>query len=94
MIQPCPICHAPTPAPERILPLSVQFIGRAKPGLAMFLCDGAVAIDQELLRYGIISRVPWSCRNTRWISWDKMTSDLQRRALTAETLRLALVGAI
>jgi hypothetical protein len=94
VVSPCPICGAPTPAPERILPLAIQFFPATRPGLALFLCHGAVEVDQGLLRFGIIARIPWSCRNTRWIPWKNMTSDLQRRSLIAEEMRLALGGLI
>jgi hypothetical protein len=93
-VSPCPICSAPTPAPERILPLAIQFLSQGKPGLTLFLCHGAVRVDPDLLRFGVIARTPWSCGNTRWIAWDEMASDLQRRALIAEQLRLALGGLI
>lgn len=93
-MKPCPICGAPTPAQERILPLAIQFFPATRLGLALFLCHGAVQINLDLLRFGIIARIPWSCQNTRWIPWGKMTSDLQRRSLVAEKMRLALGGLI
>ena len=89
---PCPICGATTPAPERILPLAIQYYPPTTPRLALFLCHGAAKVDLELLRFGVIARVPWSCGNTRWIPWEKMTHELRHRAAIAEQLRLALGG--
>lgn len=87
---PCPLCGAATPAQERILPLAVQFYPPSAPKLAMFLCHGEARVDAELLQFGIIVRTPWTCRNTRWIAWEKMTPELRGRAVLAEQLRLAL----
>lgn len=91
-MSPCPICGAPTPIPERILPLAIQCHPAKTPVLALFLCHGAAHIDQELLRFGIIGRAPWSCQNTRWIPWTEMTHELRQRATIAEQLRLSLMG--
>lgn len=60
--------------------------------MALFLCHGETTIDAEFLRFGIIARIPWSCRNTRWIPWAEMSSELRSRAITAEQLRLAMNG--
>jgi len=84
------MCGAATPAPERILPLAVQFHPECKPVMAMFLCHGETRVDTELLRFGIIALAPWTCRNTRWIPWEKMTHELRHRSVIAEQLRLAL----
>ena len=94
MMNPCPICDAPTPSPVRILPLAVQSYPPGTPRLAMFLCHGATGPDLDLLRFGIIAPLPWSCRNARWIPWEEMTYGLRGRANIAEQLRLALAGLI
>lgn len=93
-MSPCPICGAVTPAPERILPLAIQCFPAGTPRLALFLCHGAVRPDPDLVRFGIVEALPFSCRNTRWIPWEKMTYELRQRATTAEQLRLALRGMI
>lgn len=90
---PCPICGAPTPIPERILPLAIQCHPSTRaPLLSLFRCHGALKVDRELLRFGIIAYMPWSCQNGRWYPWEKMTTDLRRRSLVAEEMRLALMG--
>jgi hypothetical protein len=89
---PCPICGATTPAPERILPLAIQGSTTKAPLLALFLCHGAVRVDPYLLRFGIIARMPYSCRNTRWYPWDEMSHEFRHRAAIAEQLRLTLGG--
>ena len=93
-MSPCPICGARTPAPERILPLAIQCFPARTPRLVMFLCHGAVRVDPDSLRFGVIALIPWSCGNTRWIPWEKMTHELRHRAAIAEQLRLALGGMI
>jgi len=88
----CSCCGTPTPALERILPLAIQFRPPGTPVLALFRCHGAAKVDQGFLRFGIIARAPWSCGNGRWIPWEKTTEEFRRRAVTAEQLRLNLMG--
>lgn len=89
---PCPHCFAPTPSQSFIEPLAIQCLPAGKPVLALFLCHGAVRVDPDLLRFGIIERLPWSCRNTRWFPWGEMDHDLRQRSIVAEEIRLSLMG--
>jgi hypothetical protein len=92
-MNPCPICNAPRPAPARILPLAIQCHPlTGAPVLSLYRCHGALRIDRELLRFGIIAYAPWSCQNGRWYPWNDMTFDLRHRSLVAEEMRLALMG--
>jgi hypothetical protein len=63
-----------------------------RPSLILWACPGAREIDRELLRFGIIAKAPWSCGAGRSTWWESTTSDLRRRALEAEQLRLTLDG--
>lgn len=105
LVMPCPCCGSPSPSPERIWPQGIQKermysrgsrpvpIGE-RPVLILWSCPGARVIDRSLLRFGIITKAPWSCGAGRSTWWDRATSDLRRRSLMAEQLHLALQGLI
>lgn len=88
---PCPICGAPTPAPERIQPVGIKFRLHT-PELILWRCPGAREIDANLLRFGIIATVPWSCKAPRSTAWKDTTRDLRHLAFEQERLHLALNG--
>ena len=91
MVTPCPCCGTPAPAPERIQPQGIQF-RQNWPLLVLWECPGAREIDRELLRFGILARVPWTCRAHRSTEWANTTFDLRQRAFEQERLQLALNG--
>lgn len=92
---PCPECGTPTPAPEIIQPCGVlRDLKQPWKTVIPWRCPGALAIDEDLLRYGIIARAPWSCGIPRATKWQDATFDLRHRALLTERLRLAMEGLI
>ena len=98
----CACCGTPTPAPERIIPIGIQWkplyvrhvCVAQEPALVLWQCPGARDIDAYLLRFGVFASVPWSCGTTRTTKWGQATFDLRRRALIAEQLHYALNGLI
>ncbi len=93
---PCFCCGSPKPAPEWRIPIGTQYIdgGYRRPGLIMWNCPGAKEIDLELLRFGVIARMAWTCGTTRGTWWEEATQDLRHRSLEADRLRLAMDGLI